>query len=497
MATNVATPTQSYSRQFERWRMLEDLADTKSMIAAGPRWLPQEEKELPPDYTRRLNRSILYPAFADTIETGVARMFSKPVTLQEADTLSDRLKQIEDDADLSGTSLTQFGRQLAHDGQKYGRFHFLVDFPATDATANLRDEQESGVRPYFAAVSPTDLIGWKFRRGAGGKQILAQIRVQETQTEADGEFGEKEVKTIRVLTDDGQSPAHWDVYTANDKGEYTLTSGGPISLGYIPLVTAYYDYVAPFESNPPYEGLAWQNIKHWRSSSEQDNLLRVARVPILTVVGIKSDEIAQGLTIGASKILGFSSPEAKVSFTEHSGAAIGAGADDLKATELRMETLGMAPMVSRSGSITATATAIDESKSSSDLEAWARVTESALKQGYEIAAEWDGSELHKDFGVEIATASDMLLVKDSDLQTLDAARTRGDITRPTYLTVLKARRILPKDLDVQAEADAAANEAPLGMVTGAGDPFEPEPDEDDEADPADADASGTGKGEAA
>lgn len=490
MTSTVATPTASYMRQSQRWVMLDDLCGgTEAMIAAGVRWLPREDAELPYNYDNRLKRSILYPAYADTLDTGVARMFSKPITLTPADALSKRLAQIETDADRAGTSLTQLARALVHDGEKYGRLHFLVEFPNTDATANLKTEQESGVRPYFATVSPADIIGWKFRRGSDGRQILAQVRIRETRTEPDGDFGEKEVKSIRVLTDDGEGPARWEVWTEGADGKHTQSDAGTYTIGYIPMVTAYYDYVAPFESNPPYRGLAEQNIKHWRSSSEQDNLLRVARVPILTGAGIAREEIERGIQIGASKILASPSPDAKWSYVEHSGAAIGAGQIDIDQIEKRMEALGMAPMTTRSGAVTATAKAIDESKSGSDLEAWARVTEAAIREGYEIAAEWINEELPEDFGVDISTQSDMLVVGDSDLQTLDAARARRDISRPTYLTVLKVKRLLPKDLDVEAESKAAEKESAdmaesLGAMTG----FGRRPDEDDDED-GDAEAA--------
>lgn len=473
-ASTVATPTASYARQANRWRMLDDLCGgTEAMIRASTLWLPKEEAEHANLYTNRLNRSILYPAFADTIDTGVARMLSKPIALTPEGALSERLAEIEHDADRSGTSLTQTARQWARDGMKYGRLHFLVEFPNTDATTNLKTEQESGVRPYFATVCPTDIIGWKFRRGADGRQILAQVRIRETRTEPDGEYAEKEVKSVRVLTDDGEGPARWQVWTEGASGEYAVTEEGTYTIGYIPLVTAYYDYVAPFEANPPYEGLAWQNIKHWRSSSEQDNLLRVARVPILTGAGIPREEIEAGIKIGASKILASPSPDAKWAYVEHSGAAIGAGQKDIEEIEKRMEALGMAPMTTRSGAVTATAKAIDESKSGSDLEAWARVTEAAIREGYEIAAEWINEKLPEDFGVDISTQSDMLLVGDGDLQTLDAARARRDISRLTYLGVLKVKRILPKDLDVDAESAAAEKESAdmaesLGAMTGFG-----------------------------
>jgi hypothetical protein len=507
-SANVNTPTQSYSRQADRWRMLEDLCGgTKAMIEAATRWLPKEEAESEPNYRSRLARSVLYPMLADTIETGVARMFSKPVTLQDPDSLPERLQLLEDDADLKGTTLTQFSRQLARDGMKYGRFHFLVEFPATTFSKNRGLEKLSGVRPYFARLSPTDLIGWKFRpfpkyanpdspetvevedlkrhSGLGGRHILSQIRWRETRTVNDGEFGEKDVDVVFVMNDVPEG-ATWELWEANERGDYAPVDAGELSLGYIPLVTAYYDFEAPFEANPPYEGLAWQNIRHWRSSSEQDNLLRVARVPILTAVGLKAEEIAAGLQIGASKLLASTNPDAKFSFTEHSGAAIGAGRDDLKDIEERGETLGMAPATTRSGAVTATAKAIDESKSGSDLEAWARVTETALYEGYEHAVRLDADQSQKreaklpdGFSVDIVTESNLSLRTSEDLTALQFAYTSGAITAETFNKELKRRGILSEMVDPEKEAQAARDNPMLGLVTGGGGFNEPDPDPDD------------------
>lgn len=523
MPANVSTPTPSYTRQAERWRKLEDLTSTESMVAAGTRWLPQEEAEKVNDYNRRLARSILYPALTDTIDTIVSRMFSKPVALQEAKGMHPMLEAIENDADQSGMSLTQFARQEARDGGKYGRFHFMVEFPGIVGKRTEKVERMSGSRPYFASLCPTDIIEAKFRdfprpqnpelptaeeiadmkrhSDWNGRKIHSRLRVREVHTEPDGEYGERQVDAVRVYIDE-PSGARWELHRKTDSGEYAIVDEGILSIGFIPVVDGYFDYLAPYEANPPLEGLAWQNIKHWRSSSEQDNLLRVARVPILTAVGLSAQEITAGITLGASKLLASTNPDATFSFTEHSGAAIGAGRQDIVDIEARMEALGMAPMTSRSGAVTATAKAIDESKAGSDLEAWARVLESALKQGYEIAAKWatgtnpERVTLPEAFKVDIVTESSLSLRTPEDLNALQAARTHGDLTRATYLTELKRRGILSEMVDVEAEADAAANETPLGLVTGFGLPA-PDDDDDDTGEGDTAGVSGSGAGEAA
>lgn len=480
----VDTPSASYSEQAVRWDLGDSLwGGTLEMRRQGEKYLPKEPMEKDVNYWARRDRSILFNAFRETIETAASRPFSKPITLHEADKLDERLRLIENNADAEGTSLTQFSRSLFIDGCRYGRFHFLVDFPATDATAKKGREQKSGVRPNFALVSPTNLIAWKFRRGDDGSSVLEWIRVREMDVVPDGEYGERPIYRIRVLRE-----KNWSLFEKSQDGNWVEVDSGPVTLGRVPLITGYFAYVGQFQADVPFEALAWLNLAHWQSYSDQRNLLRVARVPILTATGIGPDEFKDGITVGANNILRSTRPEAKFGYTEHSGAALAAGDTDLKGIEERMEVLGLAPSTSRSGVVTATAKAIDESKASSDLQAWARVTESALLQGYEMAAEWISTETDKvelpekfkpdvwsDFGLTITAAEDMAI--------LQADRARGDLSHATYLSELVRRKKLPENLDIEAEIERAKADMPLGMIPGVGGfgaDDDPDPDDEDE-----------------
>ncbi|MGT3256396.1 DUF4055 domain-containing protein, partial [Yersinia enterocolitica] len=69
---------------------------------------------------------------------------------------------------------------------------------------------------------------------------------------------------------------------------------------------------------PPLIDLAMLNIKHWQSQSEQDNILHVARVPLLSVFGLEDKE---ELTVGASVATRFDDRTKQgLEYTEHSGA---------------------------------------------------------------------------------------------------------------------------------------------------------------------------------
>ena len=72
---------------------------------------------------------------------------------------------------------------------RYGHVGVLVDAPASG---------ENG-RPYFVTYSPRDIIGFRSEL-KDGKQQLTQLRLTERITVPDGDYGEKELEQVRVLT---------------------------------------------------------------------------------------------------------------------------------------------------------------------------------------------------------------------------------------------------------------------------------------------------------
>jgi hypothetical protein len=92
------------------------------------------------------------------------------------------------------------------------------------------------------------------------------------------------------------------------------------------------------EACPPLAKLAELNIAHWQSSSDQRNILHIARVPILFGAGFNTDDT---IVIGAAEMVQSSNANAKLEYVEHTGAAIGAGDKDLENLELQMQSMGL------------------------------------------------------------------------------------------------------------------------------------------------------------
>src|SRR5262249_31977754 len=150
-----------------------------------------------------------------------------------------------------------------------------------------------------------------------GVETLTQVRIKECVTEPDGEFAEKDVKQIKEL-----EPGRWRTFRKGQDGKWTLHQHGTMSLNKVALAPVYINRTSLMCGAPPLEKLAELNVAHWQSSSDQRNILHVARVPILFGAGFGED--AQ-VTVGAATMMRSSDPNAKLSYVEHTGAAIGAG----------------------------------------------------------------------------------------------------------------------------------------------------------------------------
>lgn len=453
----VDSPNIEYLRMSERWGLIHALmGGTKAMREGRTKWLSQEPRESSEAYNNRLNRSYLYNSFRDTIEKLVSKPFSRPVLC-----LGDKSDQTDEwiqNMDMNGRNLTQFARDVFTAGVTYGCSHILVDFPSFSPTATLADEREAGVRPLFIHVNPTQVLGWRTETESNGKQVLTQVRIHERKTEPDGPFGDKEVDYIRVYT-----TTSWELWRkdeSSDEEDYTLIDSGEHSFGGIPIVTYYVSRTGTMTASPPMDDLAWLNLAHWQSMSDQRNILRFARVGVLFAAGFSEEEMEEGLTIGPNQLIRSTNADAKVSYVEHNGNAIESGQHDLDKLEERMKVLGLQPIVQRSGNQTATGRVLDESRTHTSIQAWIRSLENTLRKAFEMAAQWTKTELPESFTIDINNDFGLSERIGDDIRSLIEMRKAALLSGDTFLREVKRRGLLSEVVDVEAELGAIEEEGP-------------------------------------
>lgn len=455
---DISTPNLDYNDMVEAWDINDALmGGTLYMRTLGesylPRW-PNEDKE---DYKKRLAVATLLPAYEEAIKQNIGRVFAEPTVL--SDETPDQIKELAPDIDMEGNRLDVWAQAFFAIGFQYGVAHALVDFPRVDreAVKTKADEKAAGSRPYVTMLNPRQIIGWK-SKVVKGRVLLTDLRVKEVIIVDGDDFGQTKVEQIRHIM-----PRKVEIYrkSKGDAGEsvWAIHEEWETSRDDIPLVTFYTKRTGFMRGSPPLLNLALLNIKHWQSQSEQDNILHVARVPILSVYGL---EEGQELTIGASSAVRFSDRERQgIEYTEHTGSAIGAGKTSIADLEHQMRQAG-AKLLRTENTSTKSIDQTTEEKmqENSPLFTMASSLEDALDNILQIMAEWIGLPTggNVDVRTELETASQA--VDATSALAIQALRQGGDIRAIDAVRAYQQLRIIDPDAKPEEVMDELINRPP-------------------------------------
>ena len=360
------------------------MGGTDAMRVKGTVYLPQEMAESTTAYQIRLKRSFLFNGYAKAVDDFTGRVFAKDITL-EAD-MPQQIQDYCDNIDLAGQNIDVFARAVFKDGLTDGISYILIDMdPPPLGVVTVADARALNRRPWAVHIKAAQVLGWR-SASINGKQTLTQFRYRDDQVEYGDDFVETQVAQIRVLTrtDAGVTWETWRKNQGTASGEWELYGEGIISMMEIPVVPVYINRTGFFAGMPPLSGLAEVNLAHWQSSSDQRNILHVARVPILFAKGWADSK--DPVEIGASRLLMQTNDNADLKYVEHSGAAIGSGRDDIKDLEQQMQVLGLELMIPTKGSQSATGATIDQAKMTAPLAMMAKALEDAMENALQFMA---------------------------------------------------------------------------------------------------------------
>jgi hypothetical protein len=402
----VASPCAEYLAMQDEWELVDALwGGTETMREAGELYLPNLGIEETKDYEARLQQTVLLNMFSRAINAAVGKVFKKPVVLQ--DEKLDDIQEWSKNINKEGKNLSTFAQELFRNSVKHGVSYFMVDMSRSEA--ETREEQKQrNERPYWIQFPATQIIGWRFEI-QNDVQVLTQLRRLYTAKAPDGLWGTKNVERVTVY-----EPGSYQVYEKNDKGNWFLTDDtGSTGVGYISLVSLYTDQTGFMQASPAFLDLAYKNIEHWQSSSDQRHILKWARFAIPVVSGWDASE--DKMAFGPSSCVKLTDPQAKMYFAEHSGAAIGAGFKDLEQLKEEMAYLALDPFLrSQPGNITATARVLDEAGANSLLVDWAKNLKGALEKGLQYTAE----RVSTDFKGSVVLNEDFSSVETSDAKSV-------------------------------------------------------------------------------
>jgi hypothetical protein len=443
----VARPNEEYDAMSLLWHLVASLrGGTPAMRDAGRKYLPQEPKESEEAYKNRLDRSVLTNLYKKTVTKLVGKPLKKGVKLLED--VPPELVRYETNIDNQGTNLNVFARDVLEAAIDDGVTHILVDYSDSqnvegdfiDGSLTVEQEELLGVRPYAKHVKAADLIGWKWQI-SNNKKVLTQIRVREyVKVDGDDEFTQEVRERIRVI-----EPYIQRVYeksepneqqSSGDPDEWVLIEAKVTTMPIVPLVTMYTNKVGFLLGSPLLLDIAYLNVAHWQSDSDQRNILHVARIPILFATGFGDDDSQVTIEIGSNTFA--KAPKgATLEYVEHTGKGIDAGVKDLKDLEERIQLLG--------------ARTLDQAEADSELGLIAKELENTLNKMLDLFGRWVGlgddgggsTEVFKDFGIE-----------SEDLQDVDLllrSRMAGEISQMTFWDEIKRRGLLSDNFNPTTE----------------------------------------------
>jgi hypothetical protein len=432
--TQVSDPNTSWFAQEAHWILIEDLmGGTYSMRKKHRRYLPQEPRELDESYDNRLARSVC-PPYYQRLERMLAGMLTrKPVRLEDT---SDSITEQLFDVDMQGNDLNVWTYETARKLVRYGHLGTLVDAP-TD-----------GGRPYWCTYTPRQILGWRTEL-KDGQQALSMLRLSETVTVPDGEYGEKAVQQIRLLT-----PGGYQLHQKGDDGEFRITDEGTTSLGEIPFSVAYSNRVGYLESRPPLEDIAELNLKVYQVQSDLDNQLHISAVPMLAFFGFPS--AAEEVSAGPGEALAFPA-EGKAEYIEPKGTSFDYQFRRLEQIASQINELGLSAVLGQKLSAeTAEAKRIDRSQGDSTMMVIAQNVQDMIDNCLQYHAQYLG---------QAAAAGSCFVNRDfigarlepQEIQSLLQLYTAGTITQETLLRQLSDGEVLGDDFNVDEELEATSN----------------------------------------
>lgn len=439
------------------WAITEPLmGGTLAMRKAGQALLPKHPAEEDDAYATRLGVATLFPAYSETVVSMTDRVFAEPIQL--GDDIPDELKEFASDIDRQGNDLSAWGVNWFRVGLSYGLSHALVEYPKADGVRTKAEEDAAGLRPYVVMIHPMQVLGW---RDDGTK--LTQFRYLETVTEDDGDFGVKIIEQVRVL-----EPGTWKIYRKTKDG-HSIHDEGVTSLNVIPLVTFYTKRVGLMCAKPLMMELAHLNIKHWQSQSDQDNILHVARVPMLAVIGPTQNHDSNGNLLPFQLVVGTGAAtvlpmNADMKFVEHGGKAIEAGRQSLLdlIDEMRMAGAKLLRK-DQSGTKTATQAQEDASQETSPLMRMAHHFADCIAQIFQLMANY--RNLPEGGHVEIKGNFDIDHAPETSIPSLVNMANSSLLSHETLFSEMQRRGVISDEFDWADERARIEEQGPaLGSM---------------------------------
>jgi|tagenome__1003787_1003787.scaffolds.fasta_scaffold20989750_13 hypothetical protein len=442
------------------WQIISDVVAGHDQVKMrGEKYLCRFESESIQKYRRRLLDAPWRPIFNAAVESITSRPFRNPVSL--GGEVSPKIDVFSQDVDSCGNNLNVFARRFFNASVTYGVGALFVDYTRvvqpTDGNAlTLADERGMNARPFWVLIQPQDLIAVRTTR-VNGREVYSHVRWSECETVPIGAFGESVVERVRVVELDAAGKPYWTLYECDAGGDYVEVASGEITIPEIPLVLFFTGQKehGTFAVKPPLYDLAIMALEYYRSLARATEIQTFSGWPTLVGKGLSKDG-GDELTVGPGITLYAPGDTADWHIIGPDAALVeqvNTGPDEVLQA---FNSLAMQPQVPKSGNVTATASALDNSKAHSAVEAWSYGLKDALDQALHYTAMWFNES--DTATAVVSTDFDAAIGSADEAKVLASAQQRGVISGETERGELKRRGILSPDFEEEQELMRIASE---------------------------------------
>lgn len=494
---------------------------TETMRQMGETFLPRFRRESKERWQDRLDQTACTNKLREAVDSASAKPFRNLVSLKNA---PESLNNWAWNADGCGRHLHIIGHRFFNEAVLTGIGYILVDHPTTTTLPNLKAQREENPQPFLRQIRAEDMLGAYYEK-VKGEYSCVHARISSSRTQFNrNTFSEQVIDQVYVI-----EPGIVQVWERARTNAFQvppmLADGGsiatayPIDVRYQPygigvasgaaweLVSEYTqdldrvplvhmvagDEEANMVVRPVFQDLAYKQQEHWRSTSEQRNILSSARFPMLASSGVEIDENGpegEGFEVGPWVVLTSPDPQGRWYFVEPKGNAIEAGAKDIASIEYQMDMMALNPVQATNRQyVPQNERSLAETRVNSVVHDLAIGCQDALQKAVCYAGMWTGEDYSK-VGVNLNfnfSGTDELAGKIGSV--LDAVA-KGVLSREGALNELVRLNLLTEDFDIKSELARASAQAemqlrtaidnqPGGSGRGAADPAKPPKSERD------------------
>ncbi|TXM68187.1 DUF4055 domain-containing protein [Methylobacterium sp. WL120] len=444
----------SQQMQIRSQMMRSVYGGTELMRLREKDFLPQYDKESNKRYEARLQSTFALNKLREAVDAASAKPFKTVLTLSNSDPDLDLLLK---NCDLMGNHMHIFGHTWFNDAMLIGQSHILVDHPTTMNLPNLGAQKAAGVRPFFKMIKDDNLLA-AYQENNGGVIRVNHARIADYRVGRADDFSEIIINQIYVLEIEPGAEVGvvqlWEQPAASSGGEWTLMSETPLTVPEVPLVTLNAgEKEANFVTRPVFLDLAYKQIEHWISSSDQRSILSAGRFPMLAASGVEldPDDDEEGFAIGPYKVLYSPDAAGRWYYVEPKGTAIESGFKDLEMLEMQMNMMALNPTTATGNQYVAKDERdVQETRTHSVVHDLALACRDGLKKAVQFAGAWTGKDYSNvlvNMNADFTNTAD----KMAQITLLLSAYEKRGISRETFLSESRNLDFLSDDFDPVAE----------------------------------------------